>query len=438
MVDLVGIMSRLLPRKVMLVGDLMVDTYTIGKVRRISPEAPVSVLQVEKEENRPGGSGNAILNLVSLGAEVVALGRVGNDFHGTQLVQALEREGVDVRGLFVQSDFQTPVKNRVIAGNQQIVRLDFEKVSILPEILEEQVIESLDLLLEGVDIVAISDYAKGFLSRTLLTELIERSNLRKIPVIVDPKGTDFSKYSGATIIKPNLSEAIGASGLTAEDSLENISAKLFRDTDIEVFFITRSEEGISLFFREGKRVDFPVKVREIRDVTGAGDTVLAMLTFAYANGLSLEEASQLSNISAGIAIERFGCARITLADLASRLLEEYPDNKIFLEEHLSTLQVAIQGKPVTMLSFPGNEGLTSAIFRSIRKLTENKKGPFVIHLSDSEPNRELVSLLASLREIDFIFLKSKSLDVLNKAIKPKVIYELKGDELLSIEFLETV
>ena len=426
--SLSGMISHLLPKKALVAGDLMLDTYTVGKVRRISPEAPVSVLQVESQEHRPGGTGNVILNLVSLGAHVVALGRVGNDPAGNQLRAQFEKEGVDVQGLFTQADYPTPVKNRIIAENQQIVRVDFEKADPLPEILEEVIIAALPQLLSDVDVVALSDYAKGFLSRTLLAELIEGASMRGIPVIVDPKGVDFSKYAKATIIKPNLSEAIAASALAPEASLDHIAEKLLAQAQADALFITRSESGIATFTREGFRADYPVKVREVRDVTGAGDTVLAILTLAVANGLPLETGARLSNVAAGIAIEHFGCARVTLSEVARRLLEEDTANKVFDEAHLAVLREALRGTDYVVLGISGREGMTTALFKAIREASKRARD-LILYVRDDPPDPDFVDLIASLREVTYIVLKAENLRSLCATVKPQDVFFLEDGAL---------
>ncbi|MFC2049079.1 bifunctional heptose 7-phosphate kinase/heptose 1-phosphate adenyltransferase [Chlamydiota bacterium] len=313
--------NKIKGKKVLVVGDLMLDVYTMGNVERISPEAPVPVLRVSHESRRPGGAGNAILNLVSLGMKVVAVGRVGNDFGGRTFLEEMAKEEVDTRGILCDPTFQTPLKNRMIAAGQQIVRIDYEQPTPLQAEFEQEIAGALPELLEGVQIVAISDYAKGFLTQPLLRTIIQTAKGLAIPVIVDPKGLDFTRYYGATVIKPNLSEAISAAGLGREATLDDIASRIVRDTGVETLMVTRSREGISVFSRNSSRQDFPAQVHEIKDVTGAGDTVLAVVTAALANRLTLAESAQLANIAAGIAIERVGCARISLADLASRLLE---------------------------------------------------------------------------------------------------------------------
>jgi rfaE bifunctional protein kinase chain/domain len=432
MVRLAGTISRLSQRKVMVIGDLMLDTYTIGKARRISPEAPVAVVQVQREENRPGGAGNVILNLISLGAQVVAVGRLGQDSAGDILRKALISENVDVNGLFVQQGFSTPLKNRIIAENQQIVRVDYEQVTPLPEMLEEQIIDALPKLLEGISAIAISDYGKGFLSRTLLSALIEAAKERGIPVITDPKGVDFTKYSGTTIIKPNLSEAYAAANLLPDTSLDLAASKILEAANAQILMITRSEAGISIFHRNGKRLDFPVAVKEVKDVTGAGDTVLAMVAYAVANQLLIEETAQLSNVAAGMAIERFGCARISLSELARRLLETDVVNKVFDEEHLFALQEALKERPYTLLGLSGSDGMNSSIFSAIHRLAKDPKRDLVVYLLDAKPEEDFVNLLAALHDVKFIVLQSDNLHTLCDAIKPSEIYAISNKQLVSL------
>lgn len=410
MVKLVGILSRLGPANVLVIGDMMLDVYTFGKARRISPEAPVAVIHVESEEHRAGGAGNVILSLISLGTNVVAIGRVGDDSAGDRLISSLAKEGVDTQAIIRQNDYITPVKNRIISHSQQMVRVDYEQVMPLSEQSESMIIERLPTLMEGIQVVAISDYGKGLLSRNLLAAVISAANERGIPVIADPKGTDFSKYAGATLVKPNLSEAIAAARLTDQASLESVAKNIFDSTKIKHLMITRSEAGISLFNHDGVREDFPVHAREVKDVTGAGDTVLAMLSYAIANGLSYPEAIQLCNISAGLAIEHVGCARVTLGDVSRRLLSMNHVNKIFDEDHLISLQRILKERQYSTLHLSGNngEGLSYAVFKDIRKLAENKEIDLLIEIDDVSADHPFVEMLALLEEVDFIFVKARN------------------------------
>lgn len=405
MVKLVGTFGNLRSEKVMVVGDFLLDTYTIGKARRISPEAPVPVVQVQHEESRPGGAGNAILNLASLGAKVVTLGRVGQDSSGELVKQLLDEELVDISGILVDSTFRTPIKNRIIAENQQVVRVDHEWVTPLPEILENQVILNLPLLLDGVKVVAISDYGKGFLTPRLLRSLIDEAKRRQILIIADPKGLDFSRYRGVHILKPNLSEAYAAAGLSSCVPLDEAAQKILQLVDAEHLMITQSEAGISTFSCTGERKNFPTKIREVKDTTGAGDTVLAMLTLALASGLDLSQAAELSNIAAGIAIEHLGCSRVSLPEIAERLLKMHVGNKIFEREHFPALQQALKGLPYTLLPLKEEDLITPDFIAHLMKVKEQKDQMVVISLEQLNPSENLIKMLASLHSVDFVVLK---------------------------------
>jgi D-beta-D-heptose 7-phosphate kinase/D-beta-D-heptose 1-phosphate adenosyltransferase len=431
MVKLIGMLSRFNPVRVLVIGDFMLDTYTTGKVKRISPEAPVSILHVQKEESLPGGAGNVALNLASLGAKVYAVGRVGCDIPGDELRESLEREGVDIEGVVYQKGFKTPVKNRLIADAQQVLRVDFETISPLPEDVEERIKEQLPHLLDKVQIVAISDYGKGLLSNTLLSEVIALAKKRGLPVIVDPKGDDFTKYHGTTVIKPNLTEAIAAAKLHPKSTLDQVAAALLQKSQAEMLLITRSEAGMSLFHKSGSSLDFPVRSKEVKDVTGAGDTVLAMISVAMANMLDIKYAAQLANIAAGMAIEKLGCARINLSDMAERLLEFDVDNKIFDEEHLFALQQALKGKRYIVFGLESHQGMSTAIFKSIRKLaSRDMEMKLIVYVMDSNPDEEFVSLLSSLAEVDFIVLKCESLMNLCEIIHPHQVYVMENNDKL--------
>lgn len=408
MVTLFGTLSRLKPGKILVAGDLILDTYTIGKARRISPEAPVAVLQVQSEESKAGGAGNAILNMISLGAETICLGRVGADDAGDFLKNALSEEGVGVNGIFTDSSFQTPVKNRIIAENQQMVRIDYEKVTALPSELEEKIIAKIPDLLNGVTAVAISDYGKGFLTKAILKTLIACANEKGILVIADPKGTDFSKYQGVYLIKPNLSEAYEAAGLGMNASLEEAAEKILEKCSAEYLMVTRGEAGISLFSKAGQRTDYPTQVREVKDVTGAGDTVLAMIACALASGLDSAQAIELSNIAAGMAIEHIGCARISLLELAKRLLEINVKNKIFDEEHFLAMKEVLGHQEYNILKVKGDEPFNEDFILRLCEMKEKERS-LLVSIENANPSEAFVKMMAALHPVDFVILKNKTL-----------------------------
>lgn len=307
--------------KTLVIGDFMLDRYTTGIVERISPEAPVPVVKVENISNSPGGAGNVVVNLLSLNAEVIAMGRIGEDGDGKILLEDLKKMGADVENIFYQKRYPTPLKNRLIAISQQIARIDREDIQPICEELEEKIIQRLPNILKNIQVVAVSDYDKGFLSKKILKEVIRLSKERDIPCIIDPKGLDFSKYRDACFIKPNQMEAYLASNMPLQKSLEEVAKQLIDITNTDNLIITRSQDGITVFDKNRNRRDFPVISKEVKDVTGAGDTVLASLAVCIGNKVSLDQAIMIANISAGIAIEHIGCVRVGITDILERWKE---------------------------------------------------------------------------------------------------------------------
>lgn len=416
---LTGTISKLGPAKVLVAGDLMLDKYTIGSARRISPEAPVPVVRVEAESSLPGGAGNVVLNILSLGGEVSILARVGADEAGKSILSMLNAEGCDTSSIFEEKKYSTPVKHRIIANQQQIVRIDNEVLEPISEELEDSIIEAFPKVFEGVKALAISDYGKGFLTVSLLTALIEYAKRLAIPIITDPKGIDFTRYLGTTIIKPNLSEAYAAANMERGTSIELVAKKILEITQAETLMVTRSEKGISLFHRDGTHEEFPVQVKEVKDVTGAGDTVLSVLAVAVANGLHITESTHLSNIAAGIAIEKVGCARVSLSELTRRLLSFDLANKIFDEEHLYALQAAILDRDYVVVDISAEKGLTTELYRALLSLSNENNRDLVVYIREDDPCMEFVSILASLKEVNYIVLKKDSLQHLCMQIQPK-------------------
>lgn len=301
--------------RVLVVGDAMLDRYWFGSVDRISPEAPVPVVRVTSEEHRLGGAANVALNVASLGAQCTLLTVVGDDGAGRTMRELLERQGIRaVMG--VDAKLQTVVKLRVIGRSQQLLRIDFENKP------DHEVLQSLladyDRLLPQHDLVLMSDYAKGGL--THVRQMIERARAAGKPVLVDPKGHDFSRYAGATAITPNRSELAQVVGSWDDDEAElHARARALRtELGLQGLLLTRSQEGISLFDDgpDGGHLRLPTEAREVYDVTGAGDTVIGTLAALMAAGLSLRDAAPHANRAAGIVVSRFGTAAVTHAELA--------------------------------------------------------------------------------------------------------------------------
>ncbi len=396
--------------KVLVIGDFLFDVYTKGKVERISPEAPVPVLLVSEVSELPGGAGNVALNLVALGAKTSVIGRIGKDRAGEALKALLEEEGIDVKGLFVQSDFQTPLKNRFLADGQQLMRTDYETLIPLNEKLENEIIKYVQSHLIEYDIVAISDYGKGFLTKKLLEQILSLGKKEGVRVIVDPKGKDFTKYQGAYLIKPNNKEAYIAAQMAHDSELEEVASKIFELVDIEHLLVTRSDKGMALFSKENKAVqNFPAVKKEVVDVTGAGDTALAVLAFFLGNDLSFDHAIKLANIASGLAIEKVGCRAIKLSEIAKSLLEIEPMHKIFRENtRLFFLERALNDHPLIVLDLNPYQDISMKVYHLIKEAASKKNSKkLLVHIAPTESNKEFIQLLASMREIDFIFARKE-------------------------------
>lgn len=396
--ELMGPFARLTSKRILVLGDLMLDAYTYGKVKRISPEAPVPIVNMTHDEELPGGAGNVVLNLRSLGCEVELCARVGNDAANDTLRACFDDEKVLFHPL-VDKNYRTPVKHRIIADNQQLIRIDREEIVPLSIELENSALKIIESRLPEIDIVALSDYGKGFLTASFCKSLIKLAKKFNKPVIADPKGIDFSKYEGVDLLKPNRKEAYEAAHLSHSTPVDEVANKLLEITKAKGLIITLSEEGIALYQPQGKKL-FPVKAKEVKDVTGAGDTVLAMLVHAYASNLSIDDAIKLANVAASIAIEVVGCARITLQDLARRLLEIDVHNKVFEESHLFALSHALKGESYNIIELHPNTALSPELYQELQKY---QLKPLIVNFKSS-PNPLLVDLLASLREVNYILI----------------------------------
>lgn len=404
MVALSKALASIEPRLILVVGDLIVDRYIFGQSKRISPEAPVPVVLVEREEIRAGGAGNVALNLVSMGTRPRMVGRIGSDCSGRQLVSLLKQEGIDTAGIFEEEGFSTPAKTRVIASAQQLVRIDYETSVPLKAGVEEAILAALPSLFEGISLVAISDYAKGTCSDRLLRAVIDGARSRNIPCITDPKGSNYKKYAGSTICKPNASETLRAAPQHACGSIEEAAMALLREIDVDALLVTRSEEGISLFYPDGRHNRFPVMAKkEIRDVTGAGDTVLAMLSAAYASGICLDDAVALSNVAASCAVERVGCARVSLQDVASQLIAQNPSGKVCSGEAFFGLLAAMPRERLLMVRMPHACNLSSQQLLRLSEMAALHPGRRVVAcFEETTLDPRLLHLVASLGQMHLV------------------------------------
>jgi rfaE bifunctional protein kinase chain/domain len=318
-----GYIGRFPSCRLLVVGDIMLDEYVWGNVRRISPEAPVPVVAVTRDTRGLGGAANVALNIVSLGAGVQVAGLVGADPAGREIVRMLRRQGIGVGGVVTDADRPTTVKTRVIAHQQQIVRVDREKKEPPSEkargTLRSRVLAAID----RADGVVLSDYRKGALSRELVEDVTSAARKKGVFVAVDPKQTDFSFYRGCTLITPNKAEAEAALGgreLPGDLDIWEGGKLLLRKTGADAVLLTRGEEGMSLVER-GRRPFFhiPAQGRQVFDVTGAGDTVIGTLSTGLGAGAPLRDAALLANVAAGVVVGEVGTAPITVEKLTRAL-----------------------------------------------------------------------------------------------------------------------
>jgi len=317
-------------KKIIVVGDVMLDRYWQGETNRISPEAPVPVVRIEDSEVRPGGAGNVAFNLAALDAEVCLFGLIGDDESGKELNQVLKSSGVDAR-LTVNAKLSTISKLRILSRHQQLIRLDQEKdfSDVDCSELQKNVLKTL----EDARAVILSDYDKGTLAN-ICPAIIKRCLELSIPVIIDPKGNHRGRYQNATLLTPNMAEFQQMVGpCDSEEDIEVLGRRLMVDMNLDALLITRSEKGMTLIEAD-RIVNIPSRGREVFDVTGAGDTVIAVFAAACAAGESFHAAALLANRAAGIVVGKLGAATVSLEDLASDDVHGIFNRKIVTETEL--------------------------------------------------------------------------------------------------------
>ncbi|RFZ84800.1 D-glycero-beta-D-manno-heptose-7-phosphate kinase [Mucilaginibacter terrenus] len=309
--------------KILVIGDLMLDHYIYGTCNRISPEAPVPVVEISRESFTLGGAGNVVKNLVALNCLPTIIGIVGDDDKADIVLNELSAFGISLNGIVKDSDRCTIVKSRVLVANHQLIRLDREvTIPVAPE-KGQQILSKLQQIVKEYDIVLISDYNKGLLTPTLLEGVIDICRQQGVMTLVDPKGLEFSKYKGVNIIKPNRKEAVIASGIniTDNDTLLAACAKIQEITACESVVVTLSEDGIAIF-NNNKLEIISTRALDVVDVTGAGDTVLAALGVALASGESIYEACKFANQAAAIVVSKVGSATATLNEIHQKIADE--------------------------------------------------------------------------------------------------------------------
>lgn len=431
--------KQIVRSRILVAGDFMLDKYISGNAKRISPEAPVPVLKVEWEDNKLGGGGNVVNNVASLSAQVRVLTCIGKDASAEQLLELLKKSGADTQYLYQTEKTGTITKTRVVAGGQQVVRIDREDIQPCPSEFMEFTQRHLDEIFEGIDVLILSDYGKGILSLEYTQLLIGHSKKNSIPVLVDPKGTNWGKYVGATACTPNLMELSIASGVELsqdmEEGIRDAAKTLCQKLDAPFMIVTRSERGISLIYRDGKKEDFPAKIKEVIDVSGAGDTVITLIALGLASGFSVSDCCRLANEGASVVVSKFGTATLGLHELIGADILDSEEKVITTDliEYLADF-LHKQGKRVVFTngcfdlihaghisSFEQAKGFGDVLIvgvnsdQSVRKLKGDNR-PVV-----SENNR--VRLLKALHLVDYIV-------VFNEETPEKLICKIKPDVLV--------
>lgn len=306
---------------VLIVGDVMLDRYWWGSVSRISPEAPVPVVNLDKTSLTAGGAANVAANVAGLGAKPFLIGLTGQDKEADLLTTVLKENNISSDFLIKSTNHCTTVKTRVVAHNQQVVRIDQESKSPLSIKEETNLREMLENLMDKVQVVIVSDYDKGVISTELVSRLITQAGARFIPVLIDPKGKTFQKYKKATILTPNRFEVAEVEHLEnyGQESIEKVGRNLLKKLSLKALLITQGEDGMTLFEDNGNINHIPVTARNVYDVTGAGDTVIASLAVAIGNKTEFLEAAKFANKAAGLVVEQVGTTAISTKMLKLRL-----------------------------------------------------------------------------------------------------------------------
>jgi len=417
----------------------MIDEYIWGEVDRISPEAPVQIVQVNREEFTLGGAGNVIHNLVVLGAEVSAVGVVGIGYDGNLLVDMLKKLKVNIDGIIQDPQRPTTRKTRIIASNQHVLRIDRETRKEISQNTYELMVKSLENQIPRTDLVLVSDYGKGTLTRALLSKLVDICKIHQKMIIVDPKGLDFTKYSGVTLITPNKKEASLASNvdITDEPSLFQAATILLEKVGMEKLLITCGKDGMVLFEKNTRPYRIYTEAKQVFDVSGAGDTVLAVLGLSLATGMTFQQAASLANTAAGIVVGKIGTATVTQKELASAL-DSDGGGLSFKYKEISDLNALVselrkKGKRIVLTN-----GCFDLVHQGhIRLLSESKRlGDILIVAIDDDmsvrklkgPGRPIINqsnrvgILSALDSVDYVVVFSSD-ELLNliDIIRPDIL-----------------
>lgn len=326
--NLLKFVSSFKKQTILVVGDTMVDKFIWGKVKRISPEAPVPIVEVTRETETLGGAANVANNITSLSAKVFIVSAIGEDIVGKSLIEIFKEKGINTDYLVYDSQRPTITKTRIIATNQQVVRIDKEVKKLFERHIESKIVANIEKLISTVDAVIISDYGKGVVSPMVLKKTIFLARKYEIPVTVDPKIYNFRKYKKITTMTPNEEEAIkgmNAKNIETTEDIATLGKKILKTLDSDAVLITRGEKGMILIEPNNKITNIPTRAKEVYDVTGAGDTVISTMTLALAAKADLLSAAEIANFAAGIVVGKLGTATTSLQELTKTIMDFYKE-----------------------------------------------------------------------------------------------------------------
>lgn len=457
MSDILFDINKFKKAKIVVFGDMMIDEYLSGDVSRISPEAPVPVVHIQQETKRLGGAGNVVRNLCALGADVIPISCIGNDISGKWLIKRFKEYNLNTRGIIENNDSVTGIKTRVTSQNQQLLRYDREIIKNVPYSFTKWLSENVSELISGADAVIISDYGKGVVTSDTAKIMIDAALKYNIPIIVDPKGSNYVKYGGATVCTPNMKEIQTAVGrnVSSEEEIAAAGKELCEKCNIHYILATRSEKGMSLINgKNGEKSDYPALAKEVIDVTGAGDTVISVFTLCFALGASFDDCCKIANIAASIVVSKFGASVAYPEEIEEIIFgSSYHSNKVLTQGQAKKKVDFLrrQGKKIVFTngcfdilhaghaaSFKQARELGDVLFVGINsdasvKRLKGESRPVV-----DETNR--LKLLEAITYIDYLILfDSDTPENLIKEIVPDILVkgrDWKGKEVAGGKFVE--
>ena len=450
--------------KILVIGDLMIDHYLWGSCERVSPEAPVQIVEIKQENTVLGGAGNVINNLKSLGAEVDIISVIGDCDISTEMSQLINKIDINTDYLIIQPGRKPSKKTRIIASHQQVIRYDQESTNNINDNSQKEILSTFTKLIRSYECILLSDYGKGVLTNTLIKSLIDISNSYGKKILIDPKGSNFIKYKGAYLLTPNKKEASDATQINIQDekTLMKAISSLKKDCDLDISLITLSEQGIAIFDDE-LRIH-PTITREVFDVTGAGDTVLASLGYALACDVDIDEAVKFSNLAAGVVVSKVGSSTVTINEIIeyeSSLNKSKSDKHIKTFEDISLLSKELKSRGKKIVFTNGCFDLLHAGHIKYLEASKSFGDILIVGLNSNRSvsnlkgeNRPINSevdrayLLAALESVDYVVIFDEDTPYnLIKAINPYVLtkggdYRGKkviGDDLVKeLKFIDFV